>query len=292
MIKSMTGYGSSKAKYGNYTFSMEIRSVNSRYLDISLKIPERFMEMEENIKKILKGSLSRGHVNFSIKDEGLEDEEFEVDTVKIKKYTDALKAIKNKFKIEGELNLDLITRLPQVFRSKEKNSITAKIWPVLKNGIADAADSLNKSRLNEGRNIYKDFTKRLTSIINAVKKIEEKAPLAVKLQKEKLERNLKEFLPDLNLNLNHPRIAEELTMFATKVDINEEISRLKSHIEYFRNTLESDASIGKKLDFIVQEMNREINTLSSKADSFEVSSQAIVIKEEIEKIREQVQNVE
>ena len=290
MIKSMTGYGYSRIKYKNYSFFIEMRSVNSRYLDIILKMPERISDMEDKVKKILKDTIKRGHINFTIKDEGEETEEFEVDMVKIKNYSQALKDIKNKFKIAGELNLDLITRLPQVFKLKEKNNIIIKLWPVLQNGIEQVIDLLNKSRLNEGKNIYQDFIKRLASISTALKRIEEKAPLAVKAQKEKLERNLKEFLPDLNLN--HPRVVEELTLFASRVDISEEISRLKSHLEYFRKTLESETSIGKKLDFIVQEMNRETNTLSSKADSFLVSSQAIIIKEEIEKMREQVQNVE
>lgn len=290
MIKSMTGYGHSRIKWKDLSFFIEIRSFNSRFLDIVLKTPGGIAGMDDRIKKLVKEGAKRGHVNLTIKAEGEGAEEVEIDIVRVRKYLAALRTLKARLEIPGEINLDLLMGLPQVLKFEEKKDVSAKLWPFLKKGINEAMDSLIKSRLNEGKGIYQDFLKRLSNISNSLKGIEEKAPLAVKKQKEKLERNLKEFLPELNLS--HPRVAEELTLFATRVDITEEVTRLKSHLEYFRETLEGNGPVGRRLDFIVQEMNREVNTLPSKADSFPVSSLSIVIKEELEKVREQIQNVE
>lgn len=290
MIKSMTGYGHSRIKWKDLSFFVEIRSINSRFLDINLKTPEMFSDLEDKIKKLVKDTVKRGHVNLRIKEEGSQPEDIEVDVARAKKYLKILKTLKTELKLTGEVGLDLLMGLPQVLRFREREDISAKLWPSLKEGISNAMEALTKSRLNEGESMHKDFMKHLSIVSGCLKDIEKEAPLTVKMQKEKLERNLKEFLPEMDLN--HPRVAEELTLFATRVDITEEITRLKSHLDYFVQTLEGEASVGRRLDFIVQEMNREANTLASKSNNFPISSQGIIIKEEIEKMREQIQNVE
>lgn len=290
MIQSMTGYGQARIKGKGRSFLIEARSLNNRFLDVVLKIPEGINQLEDKIKKFIQSRIKRGRVNLSINEEKTLSAEIQVDLGRARKYFASLKMLKHKLKIPGELNMNFLLNFPQIFNLKGEDRALTEIWPLLKRGIEKALDSLVSSRLKEGKNIHKGLTKHIAIISSSLRKIEEQTPLAVKHYKEKLERILKEFLPELNLN--HPRLVEELTIFATKVDVTEEISRLKSHVQGFLAILSKNEPVGRRFEFIIQEMGREINTLSAKADHFSISSEAIVIKEELEKIREQVQNIE
>ncbi|OIN96504.1 YicC family protein [Candidatus Desantisbacteria bacterium CG1_02_38_46] len=290
MIQSMTGYGQFKVKRNKLSFLIEARSLNSRFLDIIIKMPEGIVQLEDKIKKLVQNRIKRGRINLTINGERNSSNEVQVDVAKAKRYLAIFKMLKNKLKIPGEINLNFLLNFPQIFNLKEKEVVLVEIWPLLKKGIEKALDSLISSRLKEGNNIHQNLLKHITIISNSLKKIDEQIPLTVKYHKEKLERTLKEFLPELNLN--HPRLVEELTLFATRVDISEEISRLKSHLQVFADTLNKIGPAGRRFEFIIQEMGREINTLSAKADDFLISSEAIIIKEELEKMREQVQNIE
>lgn len=290
MIQSMTGYGESKVKESGFSFSIEARSLNSRFLDIILKIPEGIAVLEDKIKEIIKNKIKRGRVTLTISEDSKNLGEAQIDITNAKECLRMVKTLKNKLKIPGVLDLNLLLSFPQIFKPKEKKIGLTKIWSSLKKGIEKTLDSLIVSRTEEGKVIHKNFLRHINVISDSLRKIGEQVPQTVKLHKEKLEKILKEFLPELNLN--HPRLVEELTIFATRVDITEELSRLKGHLQSFQNTLEKPESIGRRLDFILQEMGREINTLSAKASDFLVSSEAIIIKEELEKMREQIQNVE
>lgn len=290
MIHSMTGYGSSKAKKGNLFFSIEAKSLNSKFLDIYLKMPEGMDEVEDRIKAMMQEKLERGRVSLVITEETDMPGELEADVAQAKKYYAAIRKIKSSLKIPGNPSLDLIMGLPQVLKTVRNKYTVSAVWPVLSKGIAAALDSLIAARKKEGATTYKILVRHADAIQSSIFKIEEIAPQAVKFYKEKLERTLSEFVPELNLS--NPRLAEELTLFASKVDFSEEVTRLKLHLNSFRETLEKTGSVGRRLDFMVQEMSREINTLSSKANSFPVSSQSVLVKEELEKMREQVQNVE
>ena len=290
MIQSMTGYGQSRVGGKGFLFLIEARSFNSRFLDIILKMPEGIAELEDKIKKLIQSKIKRGRVNLTINGEKSSSSKVQVDVASARKHLLILRMLKNKLKIPGELNLNLLLNFPQIFNVKEEERTLTEIWPLLKKGIEKTLDSLVSSRLKEGKNTQRSLIRHITIISNSLKNIEEQSPLTVKNHKEKLERTLKEFLPELNLN--HPRIAEELTLFATRADITEEISRLKSHLQAFLDILNKTEPVGRRFEFTIQEMGREINTLSAKANNFPVSSEAIVIKEELEKIREQVQNIE
>jgi uncharacterized protein (TIGR00255 family) len=290
MIYSMTGYGQFSTKEKSSSFAIEVRSLNSRFLDIILKIPEGMNQFEDRIKKLIQSKIKRGRINLTINEVRNSSGRIHVDTARAKKYLSILRMLKSKLKISGEINLDLLLNFPQIFNTKDEERALTEIWLSLKKGIEKALDSLVSSRLKEGRNIHRDLVSHITLISDSLKKIEEQSPDTVQRHKEKLERILKEFLPELNLN--HPRLIEELTLFSAKVDISEEVSRLKSHLQAFLDILGKSEPVGRRFEFVIQEMGREINTLSAKADNFLVSSEAITIKEELEKMREQVQNIE
>jgi len=286
----MTGYGQCRIKGSGFSFFIEARSLNSKFLDIIVKMPEGIIHLEDRVKNLIQNKIERGRINLTINEEKNLSEQIHLDLGRARRYLAILRMLKNKLKIPGELNLELLLNFPQIVGLKEEKKQVAEIWPLLKRGIEKTLDSLIHSRLKEGRSIYCNLIRHATIISNSLKKIEEQTPDIVKAHKAKLEHTLREFLPELNLN--HPRLVEELTLFATRVDITEEMARLKAHLKTFLNTIEKTGSVGRRLDFIIQEMGREINTLSSKANSFAISSESIVIKEELEKLREQIQNIE
>lgn len=290
MIHSMTGYGQFRIEGGDILFLIEARSLNNRFLDIVIKMPETIVQLEDKIKEIVKSRLKRGRVNITISEERSFSQGFKIDITRARRYISIFKQFKNRLKIPGELDLNFLLNFPQIFNLREERKSLNEIWPLIKKGAERALDSLVEARIKEGRNIQKSFVSSADVISKSLKKIEDQAPDRVKHQKEKLERMLKEFLPDLNLN--NPRLTEELTLFAIKVDITEEISRLKSHLQAFFEIFDRAEPVGRRFEFIIQEMGREINTLSAKSDDFLMSSHAIVIKEELEKIKEQVLNIE
>ena len=290
MIQSMTGYGQFRLREKGFLFLLEVRSLNSRFLDLTLKIPDGIDRLEDKIKKLVQSKIRRGRISLTINEERSSSGKVRVDFTRARKYLANLRMLKEKLKMPGELNLNLLLNFPQIFSLKEEGKTLTEIWPLLKKGIEKTLGSLVASRLKEGKDIKQDLVKHSAIISNALKKIEGQAPLTVQHHKEKLERTLKEFLPELNLN--HPRLVEELTLFATRVDVTEEVSRLKSHLQALAGILDEAGVVGRRLEFIIQEMGREANTLSAKANDFSISSEAIVIKEELEKMREQVQNIE
>ncbi len=286
----MTGYGYCRTGKEGVSFFIEIKSLNSKFLDIFLKLPEGMTFLEDRIKEVIQQKFDRGRISLSIIEEQYSGKVLSVDIAQARKYHNAFKKLKEKLDISGEIDIGLFRDIPHIFRTGKEGYSLSVIWPALKKGIEKAVLMLEVSRNKEGRKIQRALAKHAAGISAAVLKIEEHAPEAVKFHKEKLEHTLKEFLPELNLN--SPRLVEELTLFASRVDISEEMMRLKAHLQSFLGTLELSGSVGRRLDFIAQEMSREINTLSSKANSYAVSSQSVLVKEELEKIREQVQNVE
>jgi len=290
MLQSMTGYGYCRTGKEGTSFFIEMKSLNSKFLDIFIKLPEGITFLEDRIKDVIQKKFDRGRISLSIAEEQYRSKDLSVDMAQARKYYNAYKKLKEKFKISGGIDIGLFRDIPHIFKTGKEGYSAAVIWPALKKGIEKTLRMLKVSRSREGRKIQRALSKHAAGISAAVLKIEEHSPEAVKFHKEKLEHTLKEFLPELNLN--SPRLVEELTLFATRVDISEEIMRLKAHLQSFLGTLELSGPVGRRLDFIAQEMSREVNTLSSKANSYSVSSQSVLVKEELEKIREQVLNVE
>ncbi|CDC06830.1 yicC domain protein [Clostridium sp. CAG:343] len=291
MIKSMTGYGRAKLSKDDREYQIEIKSVNHRYLDISVRIPKQLSYLEETIKKEIAKKVKRGKIDVFVtfENNSLEGKEIKINTELAKAYIDELKKLAEKENILSDIQVTEISKYPDVLNiqsSQDDEKITEEVLET----ITIATDNLVQMRGTEGNKISEDLLKRL-NIIN--KKVEEIAKLSTGLIEEyvvKLEERINEILK--NQEIDKTRLAQEVVIYADKCSIEEEVTRLNSHISQFKNLLNSNEAIGKKLDFIIQEMNRETNTIGSKANNLEITNGVIDIKTEIENIREQVQNIE
>lgn len=291
MIKSMTGYGRAKLSKDDREYQIEIKSVNHRYLDISVRIPKQLSYLEETIKKEIAKKVKRGKIDVFVtfENNSLEGKEIKINTELAKAYIDELKKLAEKENILSDIQVTEISKYPDVLNiqsSQDDEKITEEVLET----ITIATDNLVQMRETEGNKISGDLLKRL-NIIN--KKVEEIAKLSTGLIEEyvvKLEERINEILK--NQEIDKTRLAQEVVIYADKCSIEEEVTRLNSHISQFKNLLNSNEAIGKKLDFIIQEMNRETNTIGSKANNLEITNGVIDIKTEIENIREQVQNIE
>ena len=291
MIKSMTGYGRAKLSKDDREYQIEIKSVNHRYLDISVRIPKQLSYLEETIKKEIAKKVKRGKIDVFVtfENNSLEGKEIKINTELAKAYIDELKKLAEKENILSDIQVTEISKYPDVLNiqsSQDDEKITEEVLET----ITIATDNLVQMRETEGNKISEDLLKRL-NIIN--KKVEEIAKLSTGLIEEyvvKLEERINEILK--NQEIDKTRLAQEVVIYADKCSIEEEVTRLNSHISQFKNLLNSNEAIGKKLDFIIQEMNRETNTIGSKANNLETTNGVIDIKTEIENIREQVQNIE
>lgn len=291
MIKSMTGYGRAKLSKDDREYQIEIKSVNHRYLDISVRIPKQLSYLEETIKKEIAKKVKRGKIDVFVtfENNSLEGKEIKINTELAKAYIDELKKLAEKENILSDIQVTEISKYPDVLNiqsSQDDEKITKGVLET----ITIATDNLVQMRETEGNKISEDLLKRLNTIN---KKVEEIAKLSTGLIEEyvvKLEERIKEILK--NQEIDKTRLAQEVVIYADKCSIEEEVTRLNSHISQFKNLLNSNEAIGKKLDFIIQEMNRETNTIGSKANNLEITNGVIDIKTEIENIREQVQNIE
>ena len=291
MIKSMTGYGRAKLSKDDREYQIEIKSVNHRYLDISVRIPKQLSYLEETIKKEIAKKVKRGKIDVFVtfENNSLEGKEIKINTELAKAYIDELKKLAEKENILSDIQVTEISKYPDVLNiqsSQDDEKITEEVLET----ITIATDNLVQMRETEGNKISEDLLKRL-NIIN--KKVEEIAKLSTGLIEEyvvKLEERINEILK--NQEIDKTRLAQEVVIYADKCSIEEEVTRLNSHISQFKNLLNSNEAIGKKLDFIIQEMNREVNTIGSKSNCLEITNLVIELKTELEDVREQVQNIE
>ena len=288
MVKSMTGFGrASSDEDSDKNFSIEIKSVNHRYLDINIKMPKTFVSLEEKIRRLISERLSRGKVDvfINLKDYSKAQGRAKVNLEFAKSYVKCLNSLKNEFKdLEDDIKLSMIVKHPEVIVIEEKEEDLEKIWNDIEGVLSEAIDGIVAMRVNEGEKLAKDILEKLVNFI------ELKSSVVVENYREKLKERLKDFLG--NVDIDETRLATEVVIFADKATIDEEIIRLKSHISQLRESLSFKESIGRKLDFLVQEMNREANTIASKSNDLEITNSVIDIKNIIEKIREQVQNIE
>ncbi len=293
MIKSMTGFGRGESIDGAYSFSVEIRSVNHRYNDIIVKMPKHINYLEEKIKAYIKGKINRGRVEVNICFEYIDDAalDVKVDIPLAKAYRDALDKLADELNIEDDVNLGNLLNFPDIIKTERKDLNEDKIWNCLRFAIEEALNGVMDMRVKEGLVLKSDLETQLNSMYDIINKIEDRSSLVVTEYKNKLESRIKEIL-DIDCNIDEERLAYEVAFFADRSDINEEIIRLKSHIKQFLNSLTEKEPVGRKLDFIIQEMNREINTIGSKANDVLISNHVVAIKSQLEKMREQVQNIE
>ena len=291
MISSMTGYGKGSAQQSDLTVEAEIKSLNSRYLDLSLRTPKILSAKELEIREKVKNRIKRGKVFLAVTvRRGEFEEKFsEVDPAAVKFAVKILKDIRKSAGLKDKLKLTDVLQFQNMF-FKEDDEQAGEEMPLVEKAIDSAIDDMNRMREAEGKELEKDIRMRLGIIENALDKIENLKEEDLKSYFEKLKDRARQLLSDLNEN--EQRLLTELALLSERYDVTEECVRLRSHIKMFINTLNGTDDVGRKLNFILQEMNREANTINSKSVSSEISHAGISIKEEIEKIREQIQNIE
>lgn len=292
MIKSMTGFGRDSIEENGKSFIIEIKSVNHRYLDINIKMPRNLVSLEEKIRRIVSEKIKRGKVDVFITQNSYASNDIKASFNYSlgDSYLNCLKEIKDRYNLRDDISVSLIAKFPDVITLSQVDEDLDSLWESLNKPLNGSISLLLQMREKEGLKLKEDITKRCDYIKDLVDKIAQRAPFVVKEYKDKLEKRIKDLISDIPIDEN--RIAVELAIFADKSNIDEEIVRLNSHIIQMKETLQLDESIGRKLDFIVQEMNRETNTIASKANDLELVNIVLSVKNEIEKIREQVQNIE
>ena len=292
MLKSMTGFGRCEMATDEYKISVEMKAVNHRYLDLSIKMPKKFNYFEAAIRAQLKKYIQRGKVDVFISYEDYTDEKMSLKYNRslAGEYMDYFRQMADELGIPNDATVMRLARCPEVFTMEQAPEDEEHMWQILEKAIGEAAEKFVETRTREGENLKQDLLGKLDYMVTLVDQIEEPSPKIVEEYRAKLEDKVKELLE--GSSVDEGRIAAEVVIFADKICTDEETVRLRSHIEATRKELTAGGSVGRKLDFIAQEMNREANTILSKANDLEVSDCAIVLKTGIEKVREQIQNIE
>ncbi len=292
MIKSMTGFGRSHEVLNGRDITVEIRAVNHRYYEFSCRIPRSLGFMEEKLKSLLQGSINRGKVEVSLLVYNVDapDEKISINKEVVKEYIDALRSVKDEFNLSDDLALSNVMRIPDAFTVIKTEADEEQLWADVKSVAEAALGRFIQMRETEGERMKADILARLSTIEGWVGIVEERSPIIVEDYRKKLYDRMCEVLNNTNFDEN--RILLEAGIFSEKTAVDEETVRLRSHISQFRSMLESKEAVGRKLDFLVQEMNRETNTIGSKVQDIEVTRIVVDQKSEIEKIREQIQNIE
>ena len=292
MIKSMTGFGRCEKVTDTRRFTVEIKSVNHRYLDFNIKMPKKLNFFESAIRMELKQYISRGKVDVFIV-----CEDFTENNAGIRynhdaaaQYLSYLKQMAEEFGLENVIRVSTLSKYPEVFTMEEPEIDEEELWQELREVLVQAAQGFVKTRITEGEHLKEDLLEKLSGMLGLVERIEARYPLVQKEYHDRLAEKVQELLGDAQVD--EGRLLTEVALFADKICVDEEVVRLRSHIETTVRTLQEGGSIGRKLDFIAQEMNREANTILSKANDLEISGNAIELKTEIEKVREQIQNIE
>ena len=293
MIRSMTGFGHGEVSNDkNQKVTVEMKSVNHRYCDISLKLPKKLAMFEANIRNIMKEYASRGKIDIYVSYEDLSETAVSLhyNQAMAAEYMQVFKKMQEDFGIETKITAEALAKYPEVVTLEEVQQDEEVWWELLEAALRQAAEKFVETRTIEGANLKKDLLGKLDQMAAEVAFIERRSPQIIAEYRAKLEEKVKEFLEDSAIEEN--RIAAEVTLYADKIAVDEEIVRLQSHISSMTDVLESDESIGRKLDFMAQEMNREANTILSKSSDVDLADHAIELKTNVEKVREQIQNIE
>lgn len=292
MIKSMTGFGRCEVLKDSRKFTVELKSVNHRYLDVNIRMPKKLNFFETSIRTLLKSYADRGKVDIFITYEDLSQSQVSVkyNAALAAEYLKYLNQMAEEFSLDNDVRVSTLSRYPEVFTMEECSEDEDELWNGLKEALEGAFSQFVEMRTKEGERLKEDILLKLDLLSEQIRFIEERSPQIIAEYRTKLEEKTRELLEDTQIDDN--RIAAEVILFADKICTDEEVVRLKSHIQHMKETLEESNGIGRKLDFIAQEMNREANTILSKANDLDISNRAISLKTEIEKIREQIQNIE
>jgi uncharacterized protein (TIGR00255 family) len=289
----MTGYGRGEAAKDGFKFTVELNSINRKQSDISINLPKELVELEPRIRDEINAHLSRGRINVVVafhRSSAKAEEQVELDMALAKAYHRAIQKLQKEMKLNGPLTLDTILRAPGVMKLAEASMDAESVWPSVESALRKAITGLVRMREKEGRFLANDLTERLNLLEGGLGLITKSAPEIVTRYREQLHSRVKE--AGIDVPMDDERLVKEVVFFADRCDISEEITRLSSHLKQFRDGLRSNEPVGRTLDFLAQEMGREINTIGSKANAAEISQQVVKMKAELEKIREQIQNIE
>ena len=292
MIRSMTGYGSAEGILGGRNIRVEIKSVNHRYFEYTARVPRSCGFVEERMKRLLSGAISRGKVEVGVTIQTVEgvDEEISINRDVVKNYVEALRSVKNEFDLTDDLSLSSIAKLPDVFTVVKAETDEEALWSDIESVAKKALAAFVEGREAEGERLKADVLQKIAFIEEKVSFIEERSPETVKEYRARLYDKMREVLE--NNQIDEGRILQEAAVYADKVAVDEETVRLRSHMQELRKTLDKSEPIGKSLDFRIQEVNRETNTIGSKCSDAAIADTVIEMKNTIEKIREQIQNIE
>ncbi len=292
MLKSMTGYGRAESLRGHLEFITEIRSGNSRYREIILRVSQSLQPYEDRIRSIVSSSLKRGRIEISIqiKDNSDKGLKLELNRPLVKAYVDIFNELNNELGSKQPIDLSFFSQQKDIIIVKQDSVDLEEIWPDLKDVIDKALLSLDTMRINEGKAIEKDFLERLNRIRRYIDKITDRAKVTVEGYRDKIRQRINELVQ--GIEINEDRLIQEVAFMAERSDITEELIRIKSHLKQFRSYMNKNDAIGRRLDFLLQEINREVNTIASKSADSIISQIAVEIKAELEKLREQIQNLE
>ncbi len=292
MIRSMTGYGMGQKVIPLGRVTAEARSNNHRYLDISLRLPKKLYPLETRIKEMVKAHFSRGRFDISIEmDSGGKDQfKLEPNVEVAQMYVDALESLKSKLNITGEVTLDLVSRARDVITAKEGEGDVSPPWEEVSGVLLSCLEALEAMRESEGRNLVLDLEGRLKRIARYIEEVKGRSPLVLEAYRKRLSERLAEMAE--GMEIDSARLHQEVAYFADRSDITEEVVRIDSHVRQFGQMLKSDGPMGRKMEFLLQEIHREVNTISAKANDVLISQKVVEIKAELEKMREQIQNIE
>jgi uncharacterized protein (TIGR00255 family) len=295
MVKSMTGFGRAQGETRLGKVTVELRSVNHRYCDISLRVPKRLSLLENRLKEAVRTEVSRGKLDVSVKfDSGAEEAgvRLGVDFHLAEQYYDALRSLKEHFGVEGEVTLGLLAAAKDIIVAKEEEGDVESIWPDVQRILREALGEMDRMRRLEGEALGKDLRERLERIAERLKEVKAKFPSSLQGYQKRLRERIEGLMAGLPGSLDPLRFQQEVAFLAERMDITEEVVRAESHLAQFERFLGSEEAVGRKLDFLIQEIHREVNTISSKINDAEISQTVVEVKAELEKIREQVQNLE
>ena len=291
-MKSMTGFGAAEYTDSSIQISLEIKTVNHRYKDIFVKLPRKYSVLEDQIRKHVSGALNRGRIEIFLNIRSFADSSPDITYNKAaaEKYVQLLSELKEDFPgLADDISLIKISQFQDVFVSDEKSPDTEALWKLLVPVLDRALQAVDEARADEGEKLLDDLQSRISSLKNSIRKIEEYAPQLPGLYYQQLEKHIKSFSDSI---IDEQRLTAEMLLYADRINITEEIVRIKLHFDNLSKQLELDVPVGRKIDFILQEINREANTIASKSSNFDISIYAVDIKSELEKIREQIQNIE
>lgn len=292
MIKSMTGFGRALADDGRRSVIVELKGVNHRYFDVNIRMPKSFFPLEEKIRKTLQKTISRGKIDVFITYRNYVKDDLEVkyNEALAGKYVEILNRMRDRFELVNDVSVSLLSKFPDVVYTEETEENIDEIWVLLEKAVTDAAAIMQDMRIKEGSLLKSDMKSKAMSILSKLETVKERETFVLPLYREKLNERIRELMEQVPVD--EGRVALEVALYSDRASIDEEIIRLGSHMEQFASFLDEEEPVGRKLDFLAQEMNREANTMASKSVDITITNAVLEIKNDIEKIREQMQNIE